>query len=127
MNGPAAEYVGEISKKMIYPKSVRRRFLENFTPLIECYCSEHPDATYDDLRAEFGNPDSFQSLLADRQLYREMLENAETKARRLKLLSILLGVILVLAVFLAAYLIGKYSSGTLTNDNTLFFSYARFL
>ncbi len=117
MNGTAAEYVGEISGKMIYPKSVRRRFLKCLTPLIECYCSEHPDATLDDLRAEFGDPEAFEALLADRQLYREMLYDAERKARKFRIMSIIIGIILAAAVILTAYLIGKYSYSMVTNYN----------
>ena len=119
MNGTAAVYVEEISKKMIYPKSVRRRFLKKLSPLIDYYCSEHPDAKLEDLYAEFGDPETIQNLLADRQSYKEMLKNANRNAKRFQILSIVFAVLLILAVLLAAYLIRTNSYELSTNAGSL--------
>ncbi len=109
MSRLTTQFTAEIFKKMSFSRKTKKYFLKELTPQIDCYCSDHPDATLDDLYLEFGNPDEFSENLADSARFREMIRRAKKKTALFIFLSVVLALAAAVAVGFVVWLIYWYS------------------
>ena len=109
MDGIIRTYIEDVGKRMSYTKRVKKLFLKELTRQIKYYCTDHPDATLEDLYAEFGDPETFSEDLADNARYREMIRTAKKKTVLFIVLSVVLALAAAVAVGFVIRLIWWYS------------------
>ena len=107
-------YIEEVSERLICPKGTKKFFLAQFEELVASYADEHPDASYEELTGEFGEPEKISTDIVDKEEYREMLEKAKKKTVLWIAVAAVAVVIIVFLIWFIAYLIKRYGNAYVT-------------
>ncbi len=107
MNESAKRYLEEVSSRINFIEKEKNDSLKELSLLIEEYCSEHPDASADDLYREFGNPSDYTEAFFDRKNRSETLMKKKRRTRLLYLLCAVLALAVAFSCFII-YVILRY-------------------
>ncbi len=122
MNESAKRYLEEVSSRINFIEKEKNDSLKELSLLIEEYCSEHPDASTDDLRREFGNPSDYTEAFFDGKNRSETLMKKKMRTRLLYLLCAVLALAVAFSCFII-YVILRYGGRgyTVTSDPIITF------
>ena len=94
------EYADKVYENLLCSKAARAFFMRELRQNLAAFVSEHEDAGYDELAAEFGDPTIFGGEFTDRLEYAELLRKARKKATFWKCVGIVLALITVAVIVL---------------------------
>ena len=109
----AKRYVTEVSERLICPKGTKKFFVRQFEDMVCSYAAEHPDASYDDLLGEFGEPEKISTEIVEKAEYREMLKKAKRKTAFWIIFGVIAVLVIAFLIWFIAYLLKTYG-GTYT-------------
>lgn len=66
MNNKVARYKSKLKRKLQCNRGTKAKLLEEFSPLMDGFLDENPDATYTDLSNAFGPPEEMAKILMDK-------------------------------------------------------------
>ena len=111
MNESAKRYLEEVSSAIGYTEKKNNGCLKELSGLIEEYCLEHPDASTDDLRREFGNPSDYTEAFFDGKNRSETLMKKKRRTRLLYLLCAVLALAVLFSILISCVIIRYHGTG----------------
>ncbi|MBQ9544314.1 MAG: hypothetical protein IJV00_04230 [Clostridia bacterium] len=94
------EYTEKVSENLVCSKTARAFFMRELKTNLSGFISEREDAGYEDLVAEFGEPEIFGGEFAQRDDYAELLKKAQRKAAFWKCVGVALILVTIAVVVL---------------------------